>query len=68
MSTTKPKLLAFILASRFKRPIPLIQGTLVATHLNHGLPAVIFALLGLATILSTGAIMPDTMNPDSPSH
>jgi putative Ca2+/H+ antiporter (TMEM165/GDT1 family) len=29
-------LLAFILASRFRRPVPIILGILVATILNHG--------------------------------
>lgn len=33
----KTQLLAFLLASRFKRPVPIIWGILVATLLNHGL-------------------------------
>lgn len=33
----KTQLLAFILASRFKRPFPIILGILSATLLNHGL-------------------------------
>jgi len=33
----KTQLLAFILASRFKKPLPIIMGILVATILNHGL-------------------------------
>ena len=33
----KTQLLAFILASRFRRPVPIILGILVATLLNHGL-------------------------------
>ncbi len=33
----KTQLLAFILAARFKKPIPIIAGILVATLLNHGL-------------------------------
>ncbi|MEN9705158.1 MAG: hypothetical protein RLZZ393_1037 [Pseudomonadota bacterium] len=33
----KTQLLAFLLAARFKRPLPIILGILVATVLNHGL-------------------------------
>lgn len=33
----KTQLLAFILAARFKRPVPIILGILVATIVNHGL-------------------------------
>lgn len=33
----KTQLLAFILAARFKKPIPIILGILVATLINHGL-------------------------------
>ena len=33
----KTQLLAFILAARFKKPVPIIAGILVATLLNHGL-------------------------------
>ncbi len=33
----KTQLLAFILAARFKRPVPIILGILAATLLNHGL-------------------------------
>ena len=32
----KTQLLAFILAARFKKPIPIIAGILVATLINHG--------------------------------
>lgn len=32
----KTQLLAFILAARFKKPVPIILGILVATILNHG--------------------------------
>lgn len=47
----KTQLLAFILAARFKRPLPIIAGVLVATLLNHGLAG------GL------GAWLSDTLNP-----
>jgi Ca2+/H+ antiporter, TMEM165/GDT1 family len=33
----KTQLLAFILAARFKRPVPIIAGILCATLVNHGL-------------------------------
>jgi len=33
----KTQLLAFILAARFKRPLPIILGILTATLINHGL-------------------------------
>ncbi|MDX9840650.1 MAG: TMEM165/GDT1 family protein [Desulfobulbus sp.] len=32
----KTQLLAFVLAARFKRPLPIIAGILVATLANHG--------------------------------
>ncbi|HRH06092.1 MAG TPA: TMEM165/GDT1 family protein, partial [Burkholderiaceae bacterium] len=33
----KTQLLAFILAARFKKPVPIILGILAATLVNHGL-------------------------------
>jgi putative Ca2+/H+ antiporter (TMEM165/GDT1 family) len=33
----KTQLLAFLLAARFKKPVPIIAGILVATLINHGL-------------------------------
>lgn len=33
----KTQLLAFILAARFKRPVPIVLGILVATLINHGM-------------------------------
>jgi len=33
----KTQLLAFILAARFKKPLPIVAGILVATLVNHGL-------------------------------
>ena len=33
----KTQLLAFILAARFKKPLPIIAGILLATLVNHGL-------------------------------
>lgn len=37
----KTQLLAFLLAARFKKPVPIILGILVATLLNHSLAGVI---------------------------
>ena len=37
----KTQLLAFILAARFRKPLPIIAGILVATLLNHALAAVV---------------------------
>jgi len=36
----KTQLLAFILAARFKKPVPIIAGILCATIVNHGLAAI----------------------------
>ncbi|MEO8039151.1 MAG: TMEM165/GDT1 family protein [Betaproteobacteria bacterium] len=33
----KTQLLAFVLAARFRRPVPIVLGILVATLLNHGI-------------------------------
>ncbi|MCQ9616499.1 TMEM165/GDT1 family protein [Paenalcaligenes niemegkensis] len=41
----KTQLLAFVLAARFKRPLPIIMGILVATLLNHGLAGALGSLL-----------------------
>ena len=37
----KTQLLAFLLATRFKKPIPIILGITVATLINHGLAGVV---------------------------
>ena len=39
----KTQLLAFILAARFKKPLPIILGILVATLFNHGLAGAVGA-------------------------
>ena len=39
----KTQLLAFILAARFKKPVPIILGILTATIVNHGLAGVLGA-------------------------
>ena len=33
----KTQLLAFILAARFNKPVPIIAGILIATLINHGM-------------------------------
>jgi putative Ca2+/H+ antiporter (TMEM165/GDT1 family) len=45
----KTQLLAFILAARFKKPIPIILGILCATTVNHGLAGAVGAWI-MATI------------------
>ena len=50
----KTQLLAFILAARFKKPVPIIAGILAATLLNHG-------LAGLLGAWITTVISPDIM-------
>lgn len=41
----KTQLLAFSLASRFKRPLPILAGILIATILNHWLAALVGATI-----------------------
>ncbi len=50
----KTQLLAFILAARFKRPVPIILGILAATVLNHGLAGALGAWI-------TSAISPEVL-------
>ncbi len=50
----KTQLLAFILAARFKKPLPIILGILCATMVNHGLAGALGAWI-------TSAVSPDTM-------
>ena len=50
----KTQLLAFILAARFKKPIPIIAGILIATLVNHG-------LAGLLGAWITTAVNPETL-------
>jgi Ca2+/H+ antiporter, TMEM165/GDT1 family len=50
----KTQLLAFILAARFKKPVPIILGILCATLVNHGLAGALGAMI-------TSVISPDTM-------
>ncbi len=50
----KTQLLAFVLAARFKRPLPICAGILVATIVNH-------ALAGAAGAWVAGALGPDLL-------
>jgi putative Ca2+/H+ antiporter (TMEM165/GDT1 family) len=44
----KTQLLAFLLAARFKKPLPIIAGILIATLLNHGLAGALGAWITTA--------------------
>jgi len=69
----KTQLLAFVLAARFKKPLPIILGILVATVVNHGLagalgawitsavsPAVLRWVLGLSFVgMAIWTLIPD---------
>ncbi|WP_374249633.1 TMEM165/GDT1 family protein [Thermomonas sp.] len=50
----KTQLLAFLLAARFKKPLPIILGILVATLLNHGLAGALGAWI-------TATVSPSTL-------
>ena len=50
----KTQLLAFILAARFKKPVPIILGILAATLINHGLAGALGAWI-------TSVVSPDIM-------
>ncbi len=50
----KTQLLAFILAARFKKPVPIILGILCATIVNHGLAGALGAWI-------TTVVSPDAM-------
>ena len=50
----KTQLLAFILAARFKKPMPIIMGILCATLINHGLAGALGAWI-------TSVISPEVM-------
>lgn len=42
----KTQLLAFLLAARFRKPVPIILGILVATLVNHGIAGAVGAWVG----------------------
>lgn len=72
----KTQLLAFVLATRFKRPIPIILGILAATLLNHGLagslgayittvlsPAILRAILAVSFLgMALWSLIPDKID------
>ncbi|HEX7969007.1 MAG TPA: TMEM165/GDT1 family protein, partial [Stellaceae bacterium] len=72
----KTQLLALLLASRFRRPVPIILGMLAATTLNHGLaglaggmvaaaidPVLLRWGLGLTFLaMAAWALIPDTLD------
>jgi putative Ca2+/H+ antiporter (TMEM165/GDT1 family) len=74
----KTQLLAFILAARFKKPVPIIAGILCATIVNHGLagalgawittavsPGVLRWVLGLSFIgMAIWTLIPDKIEED----
>ena len=74
----KTQLLAFILAARFKKPVPIILGILVATVINHGLagalgawitsaisPGILRWVLGLSFIgMAVWTLIPDEIEDD----
>ncbi len=74
----KTQLLAFLLAARFKKPLPIILGILVATVINHGLagalgawitatvsPDILRWVLGLSFIgMAIWTLIPDEIEED----
>ena len=72
----KTQLLAFILAAKFRKPVPIILGILIATLINHGFagalgsfitslvgPGSLRWILGLSFIAMAGwTLIPDTFN------
>lgn len=75
----KTQLLAFLLAARFKKPVPIIAGILVATLVNHGLAGALGAWitsaltpttlrwgLGISFIaMAIWTVIPDTIDADT---
>ena len=74
----KTQLLAFVLAARFRKPVPIILGILLATLVNHGLAGALGSwfkeaigggglrwVLGLSFIgMAVWALIPDRMQAD----
>jgi len=77
----KTQLLAFLLAARFKKPVPIVLGILLATLVNHGLagalgawitsavsPAVLRWILGLGFIaMAAWTLIPDKIEDEEAS-
>jgi Ca2+/H+ antiporter, TMEM165/GDT1 family len=78
----KTQLLSLVLATRFKRPWPIVAGILVATLLNHGLagalgawlmqvigPNIMRWILGISFLLMAGwMLIPDKLDDDENSR
>jgi putative Ca2+/H+ antiporter (TMEM165/GDT1 family) len=74
----KTQLLAFLLAARFKKPIPIIAGIFIATILNHGLagllgtwitsllsPELLRWILGISFLgMAVWTLIPDKIDED----
>ena len=74
----KTQLLAFLLAARFKKPIPIITGIFIATILNHGLagllgtwittlvsPELLRWILGISFLgMAVWTLIPDKIDED----
>ena len=77
----KTQLLAFVLATRFKRPLPIIAGILAATLVNHAMagalgawllslvdPALLRRVLGLAFLaMAAWTLVPDSLDAEKTS-
>ena len=77
----KTQLLAFLLAARFKKPVPIVLGILLATLVNHGLagalgawitsavsPTVLRWILGLGFIaMAAWTLVPDSIEDEEAS-
>lgn len=78
----KTQLLAMVLAARYRRPLPIVLGILVATLLNHALAAglgvlvaqwlegrLFQAVVGLSFVaMAAWALVPDKEDEDAASH
>jgi len=56
----KTQLLSLLLAARYKKPLPIIAGILIATQANHfsavrAAAALLFVALGVAALFGIGA-------------
>ncbi|MFN5775714.1 MAG: TMEM165/GDT1 family protein, partial [Burkholderiaceae bacterium] len=74
----KTQLLAFVLAARFRKPVPIVLGILLATLVNHGLagalgawitqvlsPGVLRWVLGLSFLaMAAWTLIPDNIEED----
>jgi putative Ca2+/H+ antiporter (TMEM165/GDT1 family) len=78
----KTQLLAMLLATRFRRPVPIILGILVATLANHFLAALVghavagvltqpwfrYAIAGSFIAMAAWTLIPDKFDEDAPLH